>query len=147
VALARKLRQGFAEGFQSLIPEALIRAQSNSDLETMAGKDVRQEVLHSAFKASGRFLGPWKITHGKPPTAPSNPRLGYEQYACQGSSVLVRRTGGGMTAACASRRHASDFNPGFVTFVGYGAVEYGRQLQNGYGWHRGFKEELESNVP
>jgi len=25
-----------------------------------------------------------------------------------------------------SRRHASGFNPGFVTFVGYDAVEYGR---------------------
>ncbi len=118
MALARKLRQGFAEGFQSLIPEALIRAQSNSDLETMAGKDVRQEEHLSALLASGSFFGAWEITHGKPPTAPSNPRLGYEEYACQGSSWLVRRAGGCMMAACAFNRHASDFNPVSVTFVG-----------------------------
>jgi len=48
-ALARKLRQRFAEEFQSLIPEALIWEQSNSDLEENAREDVRQEVLLSAF--------------------------------------------------------------------------------------------------
>jgi len=36
----------------------------------------------------------------------------------QGYSELVQRTGGGMMAACEYNRHASDFNPGSVTFVG-----------------------------
>ena len=66
-----------AEGLQSLIPEALIWEQSHSDLEENARNDVRQEVLLSAFKASRRFFGAWKITHGKPPIAPSNPPSEY----------------------------------------------------------------------
>jgi hypothetical protein len=38
---------------------------------------------------------------------------------CQGISELVRRTGGGILAEWEHARcHASDFNPGFVTFVG-----------------------------
>jgi hypothetical protein len=37
---------------------------------------------------------------------------------CQGISELVRRTGGGIMAEWEhARSHASDFNPGFVTFV------------------------------
>jgi hypothetical protein len=52
--------------------EALIWTQSNSDLEEDAGKDVRQDELLSALLARRSFFGAWKITHGKPPTAPSN---------------------------------------------------------------------------
>jgi len=53
--------------------EALIWTQSNYDLEEHAGKDVRQKEHLSALSACGRFFGAWEITHGKPPTAPSNP--------------------------------------------------------------------------
>ena len=73
MALARRLSLRVAEGFQSLIPEALIWAYSNSDLEENADKDMRQEELLSALSASGGFFGAREITHGKPPTAPSNP--------------------------------------------------------------------------
>jgi hypothetical protein len=56
-----------------LFPEALIWAYSNSDLEENASKDVRREERLSALSVLDRFFGAWKITHGKPPTAPSNP--------------------------------------------------------------------------
>jgi hypothetical protein len=52
--------------------EALIWAESNSDLEEHAGKDVRQEEHLSALSAFGRFFGAWEFTHGKSPTALSN---------------------------------------------------------------------------
>jgi hypothetical protein len=61
--------------------EALIWTQSNSDLEENAGNDVRQEELLSAFSACGSFFGAWEITHGKPPTAPSNPPSEGFRYA------------------------------------------------------------------
>ena len=98
--------------------EALIWAQSNSDLEEYASKDVRQEELLSAFSACGRFFGTQEITHGKPPTAPSNPPSECFENACSRQSSSVS----GKTEACmhrwGRRRHASGFNPGFVTFVG-----------------------------
>jgi len=69
--------------------------------------------------------------------APGKSRTGYLQLPPQirpqkdfemlhqGSSSSVS----GKTEACwyrwERRRHASVFKPGFVTFVGYGAVEYG----------------------
>jgi hypothetical protein len=34
----------------------------------------------------------------------------------QNHSEPVQRTGGGMMAACEYNRHASDLNPGFVTY-------------------------------
>ena len=43
----------------------------------------------------------------------------------QGSSSSVSGKSEACTHRWERRRHASDFNPGFVTFVGYGAVEYG----------------------
>jgi hypothetical protein len=61
--------------------EALIWAKSNNDLEEHAGKDVRQEELLSALLARRSFFGAWKITHGKPPTAPSNPPSEYFENA------------------------------------------------------------------
>jgi hypothetical protein len=61
--------------------EALIWAQSNSDLEEYADKDMRQEELLSALSASRRFFGTWKLTHGKPPALPSNPLSEQEEYA------------------------------------------------------------------
>jgi hypothetical protein len=53
--------------------KAYIWAQSHNDLEEHAGKDVRQEEHLSALSAFEGFFGAWEITHGKPPTAPSNP--------------------------------------------------------------------------
>jgi hypothetical protein len=64
------------------------------------------------------FFGAWEITHGKPPTAPSNPHSRRQEDAFQGSYSSVS----GKTEACwhrwGRRRHASVFKPGFVTFVG-----------------------------
>jgi hypothetical protein len=98
--------------------EALIWAQSNSDLEEHAGKDVRQEELLSALSAFDGFFGAWEFTHGKPPIAHSNPYSRRKEDAFQSRSSSV----GGKTEACWHRwewrRHASVFKPGFVTFVG-----------------------------
>jgi hypothetical protein len=76
-------RSDFAAGLLwTFLVEALIWTQSNSDLEEHAGKVVRQEELLSAFSASGSFFGAWEITHGKPPTAPSNPPSECFENAC-----------------------------------------------------------------
>ena len=53
--------------------EAYIWTQSHGDLEEYARKDVRQEKHLSALSAFDGFFGAWEFTHGKPPTAPSNP--------------------------------------------------------------------------
>jgi hypothetical protein len=42
-------------------------------LEEYAGKDVRQEEHLSALSAFDGFFGAREFTHGKPPTALSNP--------------------------------------------------------------------------
>jgi hypothetical protein len=79
--------------------EALIWAQSNSDLEEYASKCVRQEELLSAFSACGRFFGAWKITHGKPPTAPSNPPSERFENACSRQFFIGQRKTRGMHAS------------------------------------------------
>jgi hypothetical protein len=79
--------------------EAYIWAQSNIDLEEYAGKDVRQEELLSALSAFNGFFGTQEISHGKPPTAPSNPHSGKQEDASQGSSSSVSGKIRGMSAS------------------------------------------------
>jgi hypothetical protein len=69
--------------------EALIRAESNNDLEEYAGKDVRREELLFALSVLDGFFGAWEFTHGKPPTAPSNPSPRKQDDASQGRSSSV----------------------------------------------------------
>jgi hypothetical protein len=94
-------------------------------LEEHAGKDVRQEEQLSALSAFDGFFGAWEITHGKSPTAPSNPLR--EEKKMLFKAVL--RQSAGKSEACryrwGRRRHASDFNPGFVTFVGFMTLDCG----------------------
>jgi hypothetical protein len=79
--------------------EALIWAESNIDLEDHAGKDVRQEEHLSALSAFDGFFGAWEITHGKPPTALSNPFSRRKEDAYQGSSSSVSGKNRGMAAS------------------------------------------------
>jgi len=89
----------------------------------MASKDARQEVLLSTLQACTNR----KI---EDPQMPPKTRAGLHHHLSQirrqnmlnmlvhGISV-TQRTGGGILAEWEyERRHASDFNPGFVTFVG-----------------------------
>jgi hypothetical protein len=75
-------------------------------LEENADKDMRQEELLSALSASRRFFGAREITHGKPPTAPSNPPSERAQNAVtghfRGSAEWWRHPGrvGARTPSC-----------------------------------------------
>jgi hypothetical protein len=73
----------------TFLVEAYIWAQSNSDLEEHACKDVRQEEHLSALSAFDGFFGAWEITHGKPPSYPANPASRRKEDASQGSSSSV----------------------------------------------------------
>jgi hypothetical protein len=68
-------------------------------LEEHAGRDVRQEELLSALSAFDGFFDAWEITHGKPPTAPSNPLSRRKNDAFQGSSSSVSGKNRGMLAS------------------------------------------------
>ena len=116
-------RQRSAEGFQSLIREALIRSQGNSDLDDMARKDVRREVLISTMKARTNWivedsLAPRKTRTGSPLLTLQIHIQNKKNMLHDDNSEEAQRTAGGIIAACEYNRHASDFNPGSVTFVG-----------------------------
>jgi hypothetical protein len=86
-------------------------------LEEYAGKDVRQEELLSALSVLDRFFGAWQFTHGKPPTAPSNPSPRKKNDACSKQFFVSQRE---KSEACTHRwgrrRHASDFQSGVRDF-------------------------------
>ena len=98
--------------------EALIWAQSNSDLEEYASKDVRQEELLSAFSACGRFFGTQEITHGKPPTAPSNPPSECFENACSRQFFVGQRENRGMHASMGTASSCLGFQTGVRDFRG-----------------------------
>jgi hypothetical protein len=68
-------------------------------LEEYAGKDVRQEEHLSALSAFDGFFGTREFTHGKPPTAPSNPLPRRKDDAFQGSSSSVSGKNRGMSGS------------------------------------------------
>ena len=106
--------------------EALIWAISNNDLEEYASKGVRQEELLSAFKARGRFFGAWEITHGKPPTSPSNPLSECFENACSRQFFVGQRKTRGMYASMGTASSCLGFQPGVRDFRReLGAVEHG----------------------
>jgi hypothetical protein len=79
--------------------EALIWAQSNGDLEEYASKDMRSEERLSALSVLDGFFGAWDNTHGKPPTAPSNPLSEGFRNACSRQFFVGRRENRGMLAS------------------------------------------------
>jgi hypothetical protein len=109
--------------------EALIWTQSNSDLEEYAGKVVRQEELLSALSACGRLFGAWEITHGKPPTAPSNPSSECFTNACSRQFFVGQREIRGMHASMGTALSCLGFQSGVRDFRGNVTVENGGQEQ------------------
>ena len=96
--------------------EALIWTQSNNDLEEHAGKDVRQEVLLSAFSACGSFFGAWEITHGKSPMPPSNPPSRRKEDACSRQFFVGQREIRGMHASMGTASSCLGFQSGVRDF-------------------------------
>jgi hypothetical protein len=87
-------------------------------LEEHAGKDVRQEEHLSALSAFDGFFGAWKITHGKPPTAPSNPSPGRQEDAFNGSSSAVSGENRGMSVSMKTASTCLGFQTGVRDFRG-----------------------------
>jgi hypothetical protein len=83
----------------------------------MPVKTCGRRNLSPRFKQMEDSLAPRKIRTGRH-LHPLQIHNQNKKNMLQGYSELVQRTGGGMMAACEYNRHASDFNPGFVTFVG-----------------------------
>jgi hypothetical protein len=96
--------------------EALIWTQSNGDLEEHAGTDVRQEEHLSALSAFDGFFGAWEITHGKPPTAPSNPHSRKQEDAFQGRSSSVSGEIRGMSVSMGTASTCLGFQSGVRDF-------------------------------
>ena len=96
--------------------EALIWTQSNGDLEEHAGKDVRQEERLSALSALDGFFGAWEITHGKSPTAPSNPSPRKQDDASQGRSSSVGGEIRGMSVSMGTASTCLGFQTGVRDF-------------------------------
>ena len=111
----------------TFLVEAYIWTQSNSDLEEYARKDVRQDELLSAFSACGSFFGAWEITHGKPPTAPSNPPSECFEDACSGQFFVGQREIRGMHASMGTASSCLGFQSGVRDFrrdAGTWSMEY-----------------------
>jgi hypothetical protein len=87
-------------------------------LEEHAGKDVRQEEHLSTLSAFDGFFGAWEITHGKPPTAPSNPHSRKQKDAFQGSSSAVSGKIRGMSASMGTASTCLGFQTGVRDFRG-----------------------------
>jgi hypothetical protein len=98
-------------------------------LEEHAGKDVRQEELLSALSALDGFFGAWEITHGKPPTALSNPSSRKQEDAFKGSSSSVSGKNRGMYASMGTASTCLGFQTGVRDFRGVRRLEYGGRVQ------------------
>ena len=77
---------------------------------------MRQEELLSALSAFDGFFGAWEITHGKPPTAPSNPPSRRKEDAFQGSSSSVSGKNRGMYASMGTGSTCLGFQTGVRDF-------------------------------
>jgi hypothetical protein len=85
-------------------------------LEEDAGKDVRQGELLSALSAFDGFFGAWEITHGKSPTAPSNPSSRRKEDASQDSSSVVSGKIRGMSGSMGTASTCLGFKSGVRDF-------------------------------
>jgi hypothetical protein len=68
-------------------------------LEENASKDVRQEEMLSALSALDGFFGNREFTHGKPPTALSNPPSEGFRNALSRQFFVSQRENRGMYAS------------------------------------------------
>jgi hypothetical protein len=100
----------------TFLGEAYIWAQSNNDLEEYGSKGVRQGELLSALSALDGFFGAWGITHGKPPSAPSNPLSRRKNDAFQGSSSSVSGKTRGMSISMGTASTCLGFQNGVGDF-------------------------------
>jgi len=77
---------------------------------------MRQEELLSALSAFDGFFGAWEITHGKPPTAPSNPHSRRQEDAFQGSYSSVSGKNRGMSVSMGTASTCLGFQTGVRDF-------------------------------
>jgi len=87
-------------------------------LEEDASKDVRWKERLSALSAFDGFFGAWEFTHGKPPTAPSNPHSRKQEDASQGSSSVVSGKIRGMSGSMGTASTCLGFQSGVRDFRG-----------------------------
>jgi hypothetical protein len=113
-------------------------------LEEDAGKDVRQGELLSALSAFDGFFGAWEITHGKSPTAPSNPSSRRKEDASQDSSSVVSGKIRGMSGSMGTASTCLGFKSGVRDFRGNVTVRPWNRQQAG--WLRGFNPIREALI-
>jgi hypothetical protein len=85
-------------------------------LEEHAGKDVRQEECLSGLSALEGFFSAWEITHGIPPTAPSNSFPRRKEDAFQGGSSAISGKIRGMSVSMGTASTCLGFESGIRDF-------------------------------